>query len=84
MATFRNYLLGFLLLLISVPQIQAQTNSSAIRIIMIGAHPDDCDLKGGGTAAMLSKMGYAVKFVAVTNGDAGHQTMKGSRKAIWG
>ena len=44
---------------------------------MIGAHPDDCDIKGGGTAALFAAMGYAVKFVAVTNGDAGHQTMGG-------
>src|SRR3954470_8684139 len=51
------------------------------RIIMIGAHPDDCDMDGGGTAILLSKLGYAVKFVAVTNGDAGHQTMKGAALA---
>lgn len=60
---------------------KAQTDAQKIRIIMIGAHPDDCDLKGGGTAALLSAMGYAVKFVAVTNGDAGHQTMKGTALA---
>src|SRR5688500_1161924 len=47
------------------------------RIIMIGAHLDDCDFKGGGTAALLSAKGYAVKFVSVTNGDAGHQSDKG-------
>lgn len=56
----------------------AQNNDGRIRIIMIGAHPDDCDQKGGGTAILLAKMGYAVKFVSVTNGDAGHQTMKGT------
>jgi LmbE family N-acetylglucosaminyl deacetylase len=44
---------------------------------MIGAHPDDCDEDGGGTAALFAQMGYAVKFVSVTNGDAGHQTLKG-------
>ena len=43
---------------------------------MFGAHPDDCDYKGGGTAILFARMGYAVKFVSVTNGDAGHQTMK--------
>lgn len=52
-----------------------------IRIIMIGAHPDDCDEDGGGTAALLAQMGYAVKFVSVTNGDAGHQTMRGKELA---
>jgi LmbE family N-acetylglucosaminyl deacetylase len=48
---------------------------------MIGAHPDDCDEDGGGTAALLAQMGYAVKFVSVTNGDAGHQTLKGKELA---
>ena len=48
---------------------------------MIGAHPDDCDMDGGGTAILFAKMGYAVKFVSVTNGDAGHQTLKGKELA---
>jgi LmbE family N-acetylglucosaminyl deacetylase len=59
----------------------AQSDSDKIRIIMIGAHPDDCDQDGGGTAALFASMGYAVKFVAVTNGDAGHQTEKGAALA---
>ena len=48
-----------------------------LRIIMFGAHPDDCDQKGGGTAILFAQLGHAVKFVSVTNGDAGHQDMKG-------
>ena len=40
---------------------------------MIGAHPDDCDLTCGGIAIKYSKLGHKVKFVSVTNGDAGHQ-----------
>ncbi len=48
---------------------------------MIGAHPDDCDQDGGGTAILFARLGYAVKFVSVTNGDAGHQTMKGTELA---
>lgn len=58
----------------------AQDNGK-LRIIMLGAHPDDCDQDGGGAAILFSKMGYAVKFVSVTNGDAGHQTMKGTALA---
>ncbi len=52
-----------------------------LRIIMFGAHPDDCDQKGGGTAILFAQLGHAVKFVSVTNGDAGHQDMKGSALA---
>lgn len=69
---------GLLLLTLSVLfTANAQNKDGKIRIIMIGAHPDDCDVSGGGTAILFAKMGYAVKFVAVTNGDAGHQTLKG-------
>jgi LmbE family N-acetylglucosaminyl deacetylase len=46
-----------------------------IRVIAIGAHPDDCDIRSAGTAALFAAKGAAVKFVSVTNGDAGHQTM---------
>lgn len=48
-----------------------------LRVIAFGAHPDDCDGKFGGTAAKFVKAGAAVKFVSVTNGDAGHQEMGG-------
>jgi len=68
-------------LLFSFNHLSAQVNTSAMRIIMIGAHPDDCDGDGGGTAILLASMGYAVKFVSVTNGDAGHQSMGGGALA---
>lgn len=51
------------------------------RVIAIGAHPDDCDLGAGGTAAKLADLGHAVKFVSVTNGDAGHQSEGGGALA---
>ncbi len=52
-----------------------------LRVLAIGAHPDDCDIKFGGTAAKLARAGHAVKFLSVTNGDAGHQTMGGGALA---
>jgi LmbE family N-acetylglucosaminyl deacetylase len=55
--------------------------SDKVRIISFGAHPDDCDIRAAGTAALWAKMGNAVKFVSVTNGDVGHQTMHGSELA---
>ena len=48
-----------------------------IRIIVFGAHPDDCELDAGGTAARWAKLGHKVKFVATTNGDIGHHQMAG-------
>ncbi len=52
-----------------------------VRVIAFGAHPDDCDSRAGGTAALFARMGHAVKFVSVTNGDAGHQSMGGGTLA---
>jgi LmbE family N-acetylglucosaminyl deacetylase len=49
-----------------------------LRVIVFGAHPDDCELAAGGTAARWVKLGYKVKFVAVTNGDIGHYQMAGA------
>jgi len=43
-----------------------------VQILCIGAHPDDCEIEFGGTAAKLSASGHAVKFLSLTNGDAGH------------
>ena len=45
----------------------------ATNIIVFGAHPDDCDEVAGGTAARWVAAGCKVRFVSVTNGDAGHQ-----------
>jgi LmbE family N-acetylglucosaminyl deacetylase len=49
-----------------------------LRIIVFGAHPDDCELDAGGTAALWAKRGDKVKFVSVTNGDIGHHEMAGA------
>ncbi|MEN9949414.1 MAG: hypothetical protein RLY85_166 [Bacteroidota bacterium] len=61
--------------------VHAQNDNGKSRIIVIGAHPDDCDSDAGGTAALLAAMGHAVKFVAVTNGDAGHHLIQGKQLA---
>jgi len=58
-------------------QVHAQGDGDEARILFIGAHPDDCDVKAGGTAALLAEQGHAVKFVSLTNGDAGHYEMGG-------
>ncbi|MFT5384713.1 MAG: LmbE family N-acetylglucosaminyl deacetylase [Saprospiraceae bacterium] len=61
--------------------INAQENKGKdkvkLRIIAIGAHPDDCDSKFGGTAALFAEMGHEVKFLSLTSGDAGHQSQGG-------
>jgi LmbE family N-acetylglucosaminyl deacetylase len=60
---------------------QTPAREEPLRIIAFGAHPDDCDQRVGGTAARWAALGHAVKFVSVTNGDAGHQTEGGGALA---
>jgi LmbE family N-acetylglucosaminyl deacetylase len=53
-----------------------------LRIICFGAHPDDCELQVGGTAALWAAKGHKVKFVSVTNGDIGHWRDAGGPLAL--
>src|SRR5438093_11013627 len=68
--------LGILLLPISTHLLTAaepaEASEGKLRIICFGAHPDDCELKAGGVAALWAAKGHHVKFVSVTNGDIGH------------
>ena len=50
-------------------------------ILAVGAHPDDCDFKVGGVAALYRQQGHRVRFLSLTNGDAGHQEMGGAELA---
>ncbi len=76
----RARVLSSLLLTVSAAT-SLMAQGDKIRIIAFGAHPDDCDIRAAGTAALWVKAGYPVKFVSVTNGDAGHQTMHGKELA---
>ena len=48
-----------------------------LRAMMIGAHPDDCDISTYSITTRLDKAGCTVRFVSMTTGNAGHQTMRG-------
>jgi LmbE family N-acetylglucosaminyl deacetylase len=63
--------------LLGNPQARAAGDDGKLRIIVFGAHPDDCELKAAGTAALWAAQGHHVKFVSVTNGDIGHAEMAG-------
>ena len=43
-----------------------------LTFLMIGAHPDDMDLRCGGLAVRLHQKGHRVIFLSMTNGNAGH------------
>jgi LmbE family N-acetylglucosaminyl deacetylase len=53
------------------------TGDGKLRIIVFGAHPDDCEFSAGGTGAKWAAQGHHVKFVSCTNGDIGHWGMAG-------
>lgn len=59
----------------------APATDGKLNVIAFGAHPDDCDQRAGGTAIKLAMLGHRVRFVSVTNGDAGHQTEGGGALA---
>lgn len=52
-----------------------------LHIIIIGAHPDDPD-EDGGTAYKWAQAGCDVLMVSLTNGDAGHQSIKAEQLAL--
>ena len=58
-----------------------RAEDQSVRVIAFGAHPDDCDLGAGGLAAKYAAQGHKVKFVSLTNGDAGHQSQHGEELA---
>src|SRR5207302_1225189 len=55
--------------------------SDPLRLLIIGAHPDDADYHAGGTAALYRAAGHAVKMVSLTNGNAGHHLHPGPELA---
>jgi len=65
------------LLTIGTPGLAVEEHDEPLRIIVFGAHPDDCELDAGGTAARWAEQGHKVKFVSMTNGDIGHYEMAG-------
>jgi len=72
-------ILLFICLAFTANQVLAQEQK--LNVIVFGAHPDDCDIDAGGTAILYSKMGHRVKFVSLTNGDAGHHEKGGGELA---
>ena len=55
--------------------------ADSLRIIVFGAHPDDCEIRCGGVAILWSERGDLVEFVSTTNGDIGHWGMAGGALA---
>ena len=52
-------------------------NHKPLRLLIIGAHPDDADAHAGGLAALYAREGHEVKMISLTNGEAGHHEKYG-------
>jgi len=78
---WRNYILrfwmGVLIVVLAAGAVVGEENDGKLRIIVFGAHPDDCEGRAGGVAAMWAAQGHHVKFVSTTNGDIGHAEIAG-------
>ena len=51
---------------------QNEMKEKETRVIVICAHPDDAELTTGGTTILLTRLGYKIKYVSLTNGNKGH------------
>ena len=70
--------LAFALAAAGVQHLAAQTPAPRVlRVVALGAHPDDAELKFAGTAALMAAQGHKIKLVALTNGDVGHFAQAG-------
>ncbi|HUF62563.1 MAG TPA: PIG-L family deacetylase [Verrucomicrobiales bacterium] len=47
------------------------------RLLLLVAHPDDAEAYAGGLMTRYRDLGRAVKWVSLTNGDAGHHRLRG-------
>lgn len=47
-----------------------------LRVMVVFAHPDEGEIYTGGITALYTRAGHQVKFMSLTNGDAGHYEMK--------
>jgi len=68
-----RFLIVFML---SVSNYLLNAQETKLNVMVIFAHPDEGEIYAGGTTALYTQMGHNVKFLSITNGDAGHYSMK--------
>lgn len=52
-----------------------------LRLLILGAHPDDAEFHAGGLAAIYREAGHHVRMISVTNGESGHFRISGKELA---
>jgi LmbE family N-acetylglucosaminyl deacetylase len=74
----QNGLIALLVLIFSfdcLGQNSVAGKADKLNILVIFAHPDEGEIYAGGISAIYSNLGHRVKFLSLTNGDAGHWSM---------
>ena len=67
----------------------AKRGRTIMKILVIGAHPEDATCVAGGTAKLYAEAGHEVKFISMTTGDTAHPKLRGSelveqrRRELW-
>ena len=44
----------------------------SLKLLILGAHPDDAEYHAGGLSATYRQLGHTVKMVSLTDGASGH------------
>jgi LmbE family N-acetylglucosaminyl deacetylase len=52
------------------------TDQQPLKLLILGAHPDDAEFHAGGLATIYRALGHEVRMIAVTDGAAGHHQRK--------
>jgi LmbE family N-acetylglucosaminyl deacetylase len=66
----------------AAPKAAARGADGKLRIVVFGAHPDDAEIRAGGSALLWSRLGHHVQLVSATNGDIGHSRIAGGPLAL--
>src|ERR1043165_8416292 len=65
-----------ILLTLTVLVLVIGASAQNLRVMVIFAHPDEGEIYTGGMRAWFTRLGHQVKFMSLTDGDAGHYSMK--------
>ena len=57
-------------------------SDAPLRLLILGAHPDDSEFHAGGLSSLYRKLGHEVKMVSATDGSAGHHQIGREELAV--
>lgn len=60
------------------PLLDSELENRPLKLLVLGAHPDDAEFRAGGLALRYRSLGHQVRFVSVTDGRSGHATQHGA------